>query len=369
MYNQHSHFPSRAEFLTMASVSEYWQSFTPPIFALAPMENVTDTVFRRIVRQCGSPHVFFTEFTRVEQVAAYPRRGLPWRMRFREEEERPLVVQIWGTNPELYHRSAAIIADLGYDGVDINMGCPVLKIRNKGSCSGLIVNPSLAAEIVQATREGARSGGQGIPVSVKTRIGYDRPATEDWIGFLLQQQIDLLTVHGRTAYQESEGPVAYDEIARAVRLRDAVAPRTRILANGDIRSVVDGMRVISLTGADGVMIGRGIFADPFLFSHLNGRARNYNDLSADEKIGLMRRHILLHQDSWAGERNYDVLKRFYKIYLVGFDGAAELRERLNQTADYSSALREIEHFERTGSHAEQRNCTEQARRSGSTVVR
>lgn len=312
------------------------------------MENVTDTVFRRIVRQCGSPDVFFTEFTRVEQVAAYPRRGLPWRMRFRAEE-RPLVVQIWGTNPELYHRSAAIVADLGYDGVDINMGCPVRKIRNKGSCSGLIINPSLAAEIVQATREGARSGGHDLPVSVKTRIGYDRPITEEWIGFLLQQQIDLLTVHGRTAFQESEGPVAYDEIARAVRLRDAVAPGTRILANGDIRSVADGMRVVSGTGADGVMIGRGIFADPFLFSHLNGTAREYSGLSAGEKIELMRRHILLHRDNWAGERNYEVLKRFYKIYLVGFDGADRLRDRLNQTADYDGALREIEEFERSNS--------------------
>ncbi|TVQ36874.1 MAG: tRNA-dihydrouridine synthase [Spirochaetaceae bacterium] len=310
------------------------------------MENVTDTVFRRIVIECGAPHVFFTEFTRVEQVAAYPRRGLPGRMRA-APGERPLVVQIWGTDPELYARAATIVAELGYDGIDINMGCPVRKIRNKGSCSGLIINPTLAAEIIAATREGTRTcSAAGLPVSVKTRIGFDRPIIDEWIGFLLQQDIDLLTVHGRTAFQESEGAVDYAAIARAVTLRDAHAPRTLVLANGDIDGIAAAYRAHRTLGVDGVMIGRAIFNDPFLFSRLNGYPRRFADQSPLQKIELMKRHIKLHRRTWNGYRNYEVLKRFYKIYLVGFDGAQQLRDRLNRTSDYEGALREIADFTR-----------------------
>ena len=314
------------------------------------MENVTDTVFRRIVATCGSPDVFFTEFTRVEQVAAFPRRGLPGRMRS-TDIERPLVVQIWGTSPELYLRSARIIADLGFAGIDINMGCPVRKIRNKGSCSGLISRPALAAEIIAATREGAVStDGRRLPVSVKTRIGIERPVVDEWVGFLLAQGIDVLTVHGRTALQESEGPCDYDTIARAVQLRNDIAPDTLVFANGDIRTRAEGSAVCTQTGCDGAMIGRGIFSDPYLFaagrSPQDGQEpnRSFSEQSAAEKVALMTRHIHLHRDEWKGTRNYEVMKRFYKIYLVGFPGAEELRDRLNHTYDYEHALREIADF-------------------------
>ena len=327
-----------------AVVSSFWQNLQKPVYALAPMENVTDTVFRRVLIECGAPHVFFTEFTRVEQVAAYPRRGLPARMRY-QTSERPLIVQIWGTDPELYRRAAAIIVQLGYNGIDINMGCPVRRIRNKGSCSGLIINAGLAAEIIAATREGACSQpSRTLPVSVKTRIGFDRPVTDEWIGFLLQQNIDLLTVHGRTAFQESEGPVNHAAILRTVELRNQLAPRTLVFANGDITSVAEGARLCSRLGVDGVMIGRAVFSDPYLFSPLGENPQRFADQTPRQKIDLMQRHIRLHRQTWNGARNYEVLKRFYKIYLVGFDGAIELRDRLNRTHDYHSALAEIDEF-------------------------
>ncbi len=340
----HQLLPEQRQKAYTTRVSEFWQSLQKPVYALAPMENVTDTVFRRILIECGAPHVFFTEFTRVEQVTAYPRRGLPARMRC-QSSERPLIVQIWGTDPELYRRAAAIISQLGYNGIDINMGCPVRRIRNKGSCSGLIINPGLAAEIIAATREGARSQpSRTLPVSVKTRIGFDRPVTDEWIGFLLQQDIDLLTVHARTAFQESEGPVNHAAILRTVALRNQLAPRTLIFANGDIRSVAEGGRLCSRLGVDGVMIGRAVFSDPYLFSPLGENPQIFADQTPRQKIALMQRHIRLHQETWNGARNYEVLKRFYKIYLVGFEGAIELRDRLNRTHDYRSALVEIDEF-------------------------
>ena len=202
----------------------FWENLPKPIFALAPMEDVTDTVFRRLLREINStedsirPDVMFTEFTSVEGIESEGAEMVMKRLKY-TEVERPLVAQIWGITPENYFNSAKKIAELGFDGIDINMGCPVKKIIKKGACSALIESHSLAKEIVEATKEGSN----GLPVSVKTRIGFKTIQTEDWIGFLLAETIPVtLTVHGRTVKELSKVPNHWDEIGKAVKLRDEI---------------------------------------------------------------------------------------------------------------------------------------------------
>jgi tRNA-dihydrouridine synthase len=295
------------------------------------MEDVTDTVFRRIITRCGRPDLFFTEFIHTDIVLALrpDRPGLTPRLRF-TQDERPLIAQIWGTDPEQYRLAALKLSEMGFDGIDINMGCPVRKIRRKGACAALILNPPLAAELIDAAKSG------GLPVSVKTRIGFSDVQTEMWVGHLLDQGIDALTLHGRTAEQESEGQADWEQLRLAVSLRDAAGVPTRILGNGDVVSpdqIIDYTRRYDV---DGVMVGRGIFEDPYLFS-ANGRAGRFQSAPADEHVHLLTDHLNLYEEIWGEERNYEILKKFYKVYLKGFNGADDLREELNATHDYASA--------------------------------
>jgi len=310
------------------------------------MEDVTDTVFRRLIARCGRPDVLFTEFVHTDVVLARRRRyaGVTPRL-VHSDTERPLIVQIWGTDPEAYRKATRRLVRMGFDGVDINRGCPVRKIRRKGACSGLILRPSLAAELIaaaregadEAAREGACEGAAGrFPVSVKTRIGYDRPATEEWIGHLLEQRIDALTVHGRCAEQESDGLADWNEIGRAAALARRMGVPTAVLGNGDVASRSEIREKVERYGLDGVMVGRGIFADPYLFA-TDGRAGRFANAPSDEKIELLLMHLRLFREVWGTTRNYEILKKFYKVYLVGFAGAEELRGALNETHDFDSA--------------------------------
>ena len=308
-----------------------WHVLPRPIHGLAPMEDVTDTVFRRIIASCGPPDVFFTEFIHTEIVLENrgDRPGVTPRLEH-TDAERPLIAQLWGTEPEEFACAAARVAGMGFDGVDINMGCPVRKIRRKGACAALINDPALAAEIIAATKTGL------LPVSVKTRIGYEHSRVDEWIGFLLTQELDALTVHGRTALQESDGPVDWDALSRVAALAHGMGVRTAILGNGDVGSRDEIDRRCAETGLDGVLVGRGVFADPFLFA-TDGRAGRFAAAPADEKVDLLLRHLRLYRAFWGDTRNYEILKKFYKIYLVGFDEAEELRDRLNHTRDYDQA--------------------------------
>jgi len=296
------------------------------------MEDVTDTVFRRIIARCGRPDVSYTEFIHTDVVLA-PRAGRPGitpRLRF-ADEERPLVAQIWGADPEQHLKAALRIRDLGFDGVDINLGCPVRKITRKGACSALINDPALTSEIIAATAEA------GLPTSVKTRIGFDSIQTDEWIGHLLGQPLDAIAIHCRTAAEESDGPPHWDQIRRAVQLRDATNPGIVILGNGDVTRNNIGNRITE-TGADGVMIGRAVFEDPYIFGGGDvARARSFLDHDPAERVRLLLEHLDLYESAWRDERNYEIMKKFYKMYLEGFDGADELRDLLNETHDYGSA--------------------------------
>lgn len=304
-------------------MKNFWQELSRPFFVLAPMEDVTDTVFRRIVASCGRPAVFFTEFTSVDGLFSQGHKQVAKRLQF-TQEERPLVAQIWGMKPENYYKAAQLLVEMGFDGIDINMGCPQRRVVKQGACSALIKNQVLAKEIIQATKEGAGSASRQMPVSVKTRIGFQTIQTEEWIGFLLRQGLDALTVHARTVREMSDVPAHWDELPKIINLRNMTSPQTVIIGNGDVMSREEAEKRAEMYRLDGVMIGRGIFHDPWIFNPL----RSGTDVTFDEKIDKLIEHISLFQKTWNNEKSYSIMKKFFKCYTKDIPGAAELRAEL-----------------------------------------
>lgn len=316
-------------------MSNFWETMTKPIFALAPMEDVTDTSFREIVAGLSDPrylHVLFTEFTSVDGmnhpvgkarvgerlvVTASERQLL-------EQKNIRLVAQIWGNKPELFNKIAReITTEFEFDGLDINMGCPVKNIVKNGCCSALIGQPSLAKEIIVATQEATH-----LPVSVKTRTGIKTHDTETWIGQLMETRPAAIILHGRTQKQQSDGLADWDEIAKGARIRDDINPKTRFLGNGDVMSVADGEGLAQKYGLDGVMIGRGIFHNPWFFNP------QIHAVSKSEKLEQLLLHTRIFERNWGGQKNLNLLKRFYKIYTNDFQGAAKLRAELMEAKTY-----------------------------------
>jgi nifR3 family TIM-barrel protein len=298
-----------------------WTSLPKPFFVLAPMEDVTDTVFRRIIAKCGKPELYFTEFTSVDAIHSKGQQRVMHRFQH-TEIERPLIAQIWGMKPENYFKTAQMLQGMHFDGIDINMGCPVPAVVARGACSALINNRPLVAEIIAATRKGAGE----LPLSVKVRIGFKTIETEDWISFLLDQNLDAITIHGRTTREQSKVPAHWDEIAKAVKVRDQKGSPTIIVGNGDIQSRVEGLKRVQESGVDGVMVGRGIFTDPWIFNS----KKTVHDATVQEKLELLQEHITLFQEVWGDSKNHHLLKKFYKIYINGFHEASALRQQLVQ---------------------------------------
>ena len=309
-----------------------YQSLPRPFCVLAPLDDVTDTVFRRIVSQCARPDLFFTEFVNVDGLQSPGRPRLLKKLQF-TADERPLVAQIWGKNPENFYKTAQQLADgtfarelglpegVNYAGVDLNMGCPAKTVIQSGTCSALINDRPLAEAIIQATKEGLA---ERLPLSVKTRTGFNAPDIT-WFELLLKQDLSMLTIHGRTRKQMSKVPADWELIRAARELRDRIAPGTLIVGNGDVKNRAHGMALAEKYGLDGVMIGRGVFDDPFTFA----TESPWPDMSADQRIMLYRRHVNLFAETWQqGERPIPTLNKFCKIYINGFPDAKELREQL-----------------------------------------
>jgi tRNA-dihydrouridine synthase len=302
-------------------VNNFWQDLPKPFFILAPMEAVTDVVFRHVIAKAGRPDIFFTEFTNSASFCSpkgiHSTRG---RLAFTADEH-PMVAQIWGSKPENFREMAYGLKELGFKGIDINMGCPDKSVVKSGGGSGLIRTPELAADIIAATKEA------GLPVSVKTRLG-DVKADEwrDWLTHLLKQDVVNLTIHLRTRKEMSKVDAHFELIADIKKLRDEIAPQTLLTINGDIRDRQHGLELAEKYGIDGIMIGRGVFANPYAFT------AGYQP-TRDEILGLLSYHLDLF-DKYSEEiepRKFEPLKRFFKIYVREIPGAAELREKLMHT--------------------------------------
>ena len=313
----------------------FWRNLPRPFFVLAPMEDVTDVVFRHVVAKAGRPDVFFTEFANSDSYC-HPegQKSVRGRLIFTEDEQ-PMVAHIWGDNPEYFRKMSIGMAEMGFKGVDINMGCPVPNVATRGKGSGLILRPDVSAELIQAAKAG------GLPVSVKTRLGYkDINEWEEWLTHILKQDIANLSIHLRTRKEMSQVDAHWELIPEIKKLRDRIAPNTLLTINGDIPDRQKGLELAEKYGIDGVMIGRGIFKNPFAFE------KEPKEHSTQEYLDLLRLQLDL-QDEYSEElpRSITALHRFFKIYVKGFRGAGELRNQLMNTKSTDEVRALLDNFE------------------------
>ena len=302
---------------------QFWKQFQPGFTCLAPMEGVTDIAFRQVVAKAARPDIFFTEFTNVNSYNSDKGRHNALDRFQTLPSEKPIVAQIWGTKPEFFTETAQALKQLGFEAVDINMGCPDRHVVATGGGSGLIRTPELAKEIIRATKMA------GLPTSVKTRLGYSRVEEwRDWLTNILTEHPDALTVHLRTKKEMSKVAAHYELVPEIVELKNELSPETVLIINGDIETPADGQKFIDM-GVDGIMIGRGVFHNPFCFE------KTPHEHSREELLDLMRYHLDLYDKYELAP--YDPLKHFYKIYINNFPGASDLRAKLMETKSTAEA--------------------------------
>jgi tRNA-dihydrouridine synthase len=305
-------------------MKNFWKDLKKPILIQAPMEDVTDTVFRQIIAKCGKPDVFFTEFTNVDGMCSKGRDKVGKRLIF-TPAERPIVAQLWGSNPKNFLETAKLVKQMGFDGIDVNMGCPEKSVVKKGLCGALIDNQPLAKEIILSVKEGAG----GLPISIKTRIGVKNIQTEEWASFLLEQNPDCLIIHGRTVAEMSDFPTHWDEIGKVAKLRDSMKLKTLIIGNGDVKSYKEALEKSEKYNLDGIMIGRGIFNNLWIYN----KNIDPEKISYQEKLKLLIEHINLFDKTWdpfdkLRTKNFSLMKKFYRIYISGMPDAHNVRMKL-----------------------------------------
>ncbi len=288
---------------------------------LAPMANVTDAAFRRVIAKYGKPDVMWTEFVSADGLMS-PGREVLLRDFDYTEAERPIVAQLFTGHADKMREASALAARLGFDGIDINMGCPDRAVEKQGGGAGMIKDKENALAVLEAARAGAPT----LPISIKTRIGYNKNEIDTWIRFLLEQKLPALTVHLRTRKEMSDVPAHWELMSEIIRLRNEISPETLILGNGDVLSTEDGKIKVIETGCDGVMIGRGIFGNPWCFSD-----RSSDKISIKEKLEVLVEHTHLFEKLLGDIKSFAIMKKHFKAYISGWDGAKELRVRLMET--------------------------------------
>jgi len=310
------------------------------------MADVTDAAFRHVIAKYGKPDVLWTEFvsadglyhTREIQKMDDAENPLMKDLRY-GEEERPIVAQIFTSKPDMMEYAANLVAELGFEGVDINMGCPHRAIERQKAGAALMKDPELARELIRAAKRGVEGK---IPVSVKTRIGYNKDELQTWLPVLLEEKPELITVHARTRKELSEVPARWEHVREAVALRDSMGLKEEVLiaGNGDVKSLAEAREKVEETGADGVMIGRGIFGNPWLFSEVVP--------TLEEKMDVLLEHCRIYEEM-CGHKSFAVMKKHFKAYVTGFERAKELRLRLFacDTVDEIEAVLKEEGFLKT----------------------
>lgn len=341
----------------------FWQKLKKPFLVVAPMADVTDAPFRRLIAKysahtradgtIGGPDVMWTEFVSADGLVRATEEGKKKLMAdlIHDETERPIVAQLFSSDEGHMEYASALCRELGFDGVDINMGCPDRSIEKQGCGAAMIKTPEKAAAIVAAAKRGARmDAAGGIPVSVKTRLGYHYDELETWIPHLLAQAPAALSLHARTRKDLSKVPARWERVAEAMKHRNTLGVETRIIGNGDVLSREDGLAKIAATGADGAMVGRALFGNPWFF---NPKKRLPIRLTALPTHGVNRDTIIEADTSEGGVeyvtlrerllvlvehtklfhellpfKNFAIMKKHYKAYVGGFPGAADLRAEL-----------------------------------------
>jgi nifR3 family TIM-barrel protein len=346
----------------------FWKNIKKPFFAMAPMADVTDAAFRRMFVKYGKPDVTWTEFVSADGLCLAPEEGKKRLMRAFDfvEEERPIVAQIFGSNPEYIEKASALVRELGFDGVDLNMGCPDKGVEKGKAGAAMIKNPELAKEIILAAKRGAKE----MPVSVKTRLGYNKDELEKWLPKILEAEPALVTIHARTRKEMSDVPARWERVKRAVEIRDEIQgdykTKTLIAGNGDVTSREDGLLKIKESGADGVMVGRGIFGNPQFFcvsqlelggTQFQGRSTTVRAVvkrffsrkilgtrvSVSQRLAMLTEHTKLFE-KLCEYKNFAVMKKHYKAYCHGFLGAKELRIKLMEAESGEEVEKLVDEF-------------------------
>lgn len=301
-----------------------------PFFVLAPMADVTDMTFRKIIakysrhgEEGGGPDVFWTEFVSADGLNSPGRDNLLIDLKY-SGKEHPIVAQIFGSNEGNMEATAKLCKDLGFDGIDINMGCPDRAIIKQGCGSGAIRDPEKAIKIIQAVKRGAPD----LPVSVKTRLGFNKNEIETWVPKLLSAGIAVLTMHGRTKKEMSKVPARWDDIKRVNEIVRDSGLKTLVVGNGDVLDIKDAREKAKHSGVDGVMLGRAIFGNPWLFDE------NKKDISIQEKLDVMLEHTKMYVEDLGAHKNFNIMKKHYKAYVNGFSGAKDLRVKLMESENY-----------------------------------
>ncbi len=302
----------------------FWGNLNKPFFVLAPMADVTDIAFRHIITKYGKPDVFWTEFVSCDGLLSDGRKYLLHDLKY-EDKERPIVAQIFGGNPDNFYECAKLITSLGFDGIDINMGCPDRSIEKQGAGAALMKDPKRAREIIREVKRGAG----GMPVSVKTRIGYNKNELDTWLPEILKEEPAVVIIHTRTRKELSKVQAHWEEVACAIKIRDEMDSKALIIGNGDVKDLDEAEQKVKETRADGVMIGRGIFGNPWLFN----KKINREDVPLEERLRVMVEHTKLFEKLHDNKKNFAIMKKHYKAYAEGFAGAKELRVKLMEAKD------------------------------------
>jgi nifR3 family TIM-barrel protein len=334
-------------------MNNFWEKLPKPFFVLAPMADVTDEAFRRIICKYGKPDVTWTEFVSADGLSSPGREVLIYDLKY-TEQERPIVAQLFSSHPDKMRQAAKLCAELGFDGIDINMGCPDRSIEKQGAGAAMIKNPQSAAAIIQSVKDGIKDAKKNIPVSVKTRVGYNKIQIDEWIPFLLTQDIQALTIHARTRKEMSLVPARWEHVKEVVEIRNKMGLKTKIIGNGDVKDIEHAKKLAEETGCDGVMLGRAIFGNPWLFADARSiKDKTYNTISPvlslatimeedknkfwlhaqnnipiEEKLKVLVEHTKLFEELLGKVKNFAIMKKHYKAYVNGFNGAKELRVKL-----------------------------------------
>ena len=307
----------------------FWKSLPHPFFMLAPMANVTDAAFRRVICKYGKPDVLYTEFVSADGLCSAGREALLIDLKY-SEIEHPIIAQIFSAHPDKIFEAAKLIAELGFDGIDINMGCPDKNVMKQKAGAALIKQPELARELMRA----AKAGAPNLPLSVKTRIGDVKNTLNEWLPVLLEEKPEAIIIHCRTRKEMSKVPARWETIKEAVDI--AKGSGVKIIGNGDVVDIADARNKIKETGCDGVMLGRAIFGNPWLFSE--------KIPSIKEKLEVMLEHTYLFEELLGEHKSFHIMRKHYKAYANGFDGAKELRIQLMQTENVADVEKIVKHY-------------------------
>lgn len=362
-----SNWDNRVKYvINMKPYLGFWGKLRKPFFALAPMANVTDAVFRRIITKyskyggkditngsegnlpaeafrAGGHDVMWTEFVSADGLCHPKGQQALLRDLWFTEGERPIVVQLFTASPEKMFAAAQVATELGFDGIDINMGCPDKNIVKSGAGAACMKNYELAKELIIAAREGSKAFGKELPISVKTRLGFNEDNLETLLPKLLEVQPAAIIIHARTKKEMSQVPAHWERVKRAVEIAEACPPtgggaRTLIIGNGDLKNLADAEEKIRATGADGAMLGRAIFGNPWLFD------KNKTVVTVEEKLRVAVEHTKLFEEVWGNTKSFDLMKKHYQAYVNHFPQAKELRVKLMMCHNAVEVEKVVEEF-------------------------